>query len=162
VEHPRIQSIFERLLADFGITEPVMLCVDIPLDQKNFAEVVRRSDGRAIVAISHVLLQFNDEEVMGMLAHELAHLVARDPERPRAANRDDYLREEHQADIKAAEVVGRGAVCAAVRRAYRASVALGFDSSNGALRWFCDRRLKWIAHARSDDPAPQCRPWCLD
>jgi Zn-dependent protease with chaperone function len=148
VRDPRLQAVFRRLLARFEITEPVFLCADIPLEQKNFAETVRRSDGRAVVAISNLLVEFTDEEITGMLAHELAHLLAGDPERPRPATTDEYLQEERDADIKAAELVGREAMCAAVRRAYRMSVALGFESKANVLRNHRDRRLKWIMNGR--------------
>ena len=66
VVDPRIQTIFRRLLARFGITEPVLLCADIPLGERNFAETVRRSDGRAVISISNALLEFTDAEVMGL------------------------------------------------------------------------------------------------
>jgi hypothetical protein len=144
VTEARIRAVFRNLLARFGIAEPVLLCSDIPLREKNFAETIRRSDGRAIVAISTFLLEFNDGELTGMLAHELAHLVAGDPERPRPASFDEYLREECETDIMAAELVGVNAMRAAVLRAYRMSVALGFESKTNVLRRHRDRRLTWI------------------
>jgi hypothetical protein len=156
VRDQRIQVLFQQLVARFGITEPVLLCTDIPREQRNFAETIRRSDGRAVVTISSLLLDFRDDEVMGMLAHELAHLVAGDPEHPRPTTLDEYLREERTADIKAAGLVGRGALCAAVKRAYQMSVDLGYESKTNILRHYRDRRLKWISERWAPEQAPQC------
>lgn len=144
VEDPRMQAILRQLLTRFGITERVLLCADIPLQQKNFAEMVRRSDGQALVAINKVLLEFNDAEITGMLAHELAHLMAGDLDRPRPASTAEYLREERDADLNAARLVGREAMYAAVARAYRESVVLGFESKTHVLKKYTDQRLDWI------------------
>jgi hypothetical protein len=148
VTDPRVQAIFLNLLARFGIAEPVLLCASIPLQQKNFAETARRSDRWAVVTISNVLLDFNDAEVTGMLAHELAHLLAGDPDRPRPSTRDEYLQEEREADLKAAELVGRDVMCAAVTRAYWQSVTLGFESKTNVLKRYRDQRLEWIRTGR--------------
>jgi hypothetical protein len=144
VVDPRIQEVFRHLLVRFEVTEQVLLCADIPLREKNFAETVRRSDGRAVVAISNVLSEFTDAEVTGMLAHELAHLVAGDPDRPRPGTSDEYLREERDADLKAVELVGRDSMCAAVMRGYLKSIELGFESATRILQNYRDRRLRWI------------------
>jgi hypothetical protein len=64
-----------------------------------------------------------------MLAHELAHLVAGDPDRPPPATLDEYLREERDADLKAAERFSGDVMCAAVMRAYQKSIELGFESN---------------------------------
>jgi hypothetical protein len=161
VNDARIQELFRDLLARAGITETVLLCADIPLAETNFAETVRRSDGRAIVAISLTLASFSDDEVSGILAHELAHLLAGSPGRSRPASLNEYLREEHEADLEAARLVGPGAVCASVRRAYQTSVVLGFESDDHALRKYRDQRLTWIRSvpANAGEHA-RCRRLC--
>ncbi len=143
VDDARIQSLFANLLARAGITQPVLLCADVPLEQRNFAETVRRYDGQVVVAISRALSAFDDEEISGMLTHELGHLLAGAVGRSRPPSVEGYLREEHEADAQAARLVGREAVCAAVRRAFQTSVVLGFASEND-LRRYMDIRLTWI------------------
>ncbi len=144
VNDARIQELFRDVLARAGITETVLLCADIPIAERNFAETVRRSDGHAVVAISLALAGFSDDEISGILAHEVAHLLAGSPGRSRPASVKEYLREEHEADLEAATLVGPAAVCAAVERAYETSVALGFESTDHALRKYRDRRLAWV------------------
>lgn len=145
VDDARIQSLFADLLVRAGVTEPVLLCADIPPDRKYFAEIVRRSDGHVVVAISRALTAFADDEVSGVLGHELGHLLAGVVGRSRPPTFEEYLREEHDADIRAASLVGAEAVCAAVKRVYDMSVLLGFESDSHAIRRHRDRRLQWIA-----------------
>jgi Zn-dependent protease with chaperone function len=145
VDDARIQSLFADLLMRAGVTEPVLLCADIPPEQKNFAEIVRRSDGHFVVAISRTLTAFADDEISGVLGHELGHLLAGAVGRGRPPTVEEYLREEGEADVRAASLVGPQAVCAAVKRAYEMSVLLGFESDSHVLRRYRDQRLQWIA-----------------
>jgi len=92
-----------------------------------------------------------------MLAHELAHLVAGDPDRPPPATLDEYLREERDADLKAAERFGGDVMCAAVMRAYQKSIELGFESNTNILQKYRDRCLEWIKNGTGRISASQAR-----
>src|ERR1039458_50932 len=75
-ESPRIYQIVERLAAKANI--PVPKIYMIPTDSPN-AFATGRSPSHASVAVTHGILEIcNDEEIEGVLAHELGHVKNRD------------------------------------------------------------------------------------
>jgi Zn-dependent protease with chaperone function len=154
VRDPRIEAIFSRLLEQAAIKEAVLLCGTILPDELRFAETVRRSDGRAVIAISEAVVAFDEEQLSGVLAHELWHLLLGAPGWRQPASLSEFLAEERQADLEAARLVGPAAVCAAVRRVYEASVRPGAREENKVLRRYRDQRLDWISKSdRGTSPA---------
>ena len=73
---PRAYAIVERLTQKIGIPMPKMYV--IPTDSPN-AFATGRNPQHASVAVTHGILQLlNDEELEGVLAHELGHVNNRD------------------------------------------------------------------------------------
>src|SRR6516165_1010178 len=75
-ELPRAYAAVERLTQKIGIPMPKMYV--IPTDSPN-AFATGRNPQHASVAVTHGILQLlNDEELEGVLAHELGHVKNRD------------------------------------------------------------------------------------
>ncbi len=75
-ENPRIYQIVERLAAKANI--PVPKIYFIPIDSPN-AFATGRNPGHASVAVTRGILEIcDDEEIEGVLAHELGHVKNRD------------------------------------------------------------------------------------
>jgi heat shock protein HtpX len=75
-ENPRIYQIVERLAAKANI--PVPKIYFIPIDSPN-AFATGRNPNHAAVAVTRGILEIcNDEEIEGVLAHELGHVKNRD------------------------------------------------------------------------------------
>ena len=75
-ENPRIYQIVERLAVKAHI--PVPKIYMIPTDSPN-AFATGRNPNHAAVAVTHGILEIcNDEEIEGVLAHELGHVKNRD------------------------------------------------------------------------------------
>src|ERR1700691_5039319 len=73
---PRAYEIVERLTAKQGLPMPKIYV--IPTESPN-AFATGRSPAHASVAVTHGILQLlNDEELEGVLAHELGHVKNRD------------------------------------------------------------------------------------
>ncbi len=73
---PRVYSVVERLTQKIGIPMPKMYV--IPTDSPN-AFATGRNPQHASVAVTHGILNLlNDEELEGVLAHELGHVNNRD------------------------------------------------------------------------------------
>jgi heat shock protein HtpX len=73
---PRVYSVVERLTQKIGIPMPKMYV--IPTDSPN-AFATGRNPHHASVAVTHGILNLlNDEELEGVLAHELGHVNNRD------------------------------------------------------------------------------------
>ena len=155
VRDPRIRAIFSRLLEQAAIKEAVLLCGTILPDELRFAETVRRSDGRAVIVISEAVMAFDDEQLSGVLAHELGHLLLGAPGWRQPASLSEFLAEERQADLEAARLVGPAAVCAAVRRVYEASVGPGAPEQSNLLRRYRDQRGRHAPALFGQDRFPQ-------
>lgn len=75
-ELPRVYSVVERLTQKIGIPMPKLYV--IPTDSPN-AFATGRNPQHASVAVTHGILDLlNDEELEGVLAHELGHVNNRD------------------------------------------------------------------------------------
>lgn len=75
-EMPRVYAVVERLAARDGIPMPKVYV--IPTDSPN-AFATGRNPNHASVAVTHGILNLlNDEELEGVLAHELSHVRNRD------------------------------------------------------------------------------------
>src|SRR5437868_7617293 len=73
---PRVYSVVERLTQKIGIPMPKLYV--IPTDSPN-AFATGRNPQHASVAVTHGILNLlNDEELEGVLAHELGHVGNRD------------------------------------------------------------------------------------
>ncbi len=73
---PRVHRIVKKLSEKAGIPEPRIAIVPSAVPN---AFATGRSPKKAVVAVTRGALQlFNDEELEGVLAHEIAHIVGRD------------------------------------------------------------------------------------
>jgi len=77
-EHALIDRLLEETLPSTGMTEKPQLMIS-PLLQPNLAATGRNPANSVIIATEGIfLLNFNDDEMRGLLAHELAHVKNRD------------------------------------------------------------------------------------
>ena len=75
-ESPRFHAIVDRLIARSGLPKPKLYV--IPGDSPNAFATGRNPAHAAVAATEGVLSLMNDEELEGIMAHELAHVKNRD------------------------------------------------------------------------------------
>ncbi len=75
-EHPRIEGIVERLCARAGLPRPALFV--IPEEQPNAFATGRNPSHAAVAVTEGILRLMTDEELEGVIAHELAHVKHRD------------------------------------------------------------------------------------
>ena len=75
-EYPRLHEVTERLVARIGLQKPKLAVIYTQIPN---AFATGKSKSSAVVAVTTGLLQMlNDEELEGVIAHELAHIKNRD------------------------------------------------------------------------------------
>lgn len=72
---PDLRAAVERLSAEMGVEQPRLMVADMGVPN---AFTVGRKGGAVIVVASELLYVLDDDEVDGVLAHELAHVRNRD------------------------------------------------------------------------------------
>jgi heat shock protein HtpX len=75
-EAPRFHAIVDRLIARANLPKPKLYL--LPGDSPNAFATGRNPDHAAVAATEGVLKLMNDEELEGVIAHELAHVKNRD------------------------------------------------------------------------------------
>lgn len=74
--NPKLHAIVEELAQKAGLSKPKLCIVNLPIPN---AFATGRNEKHAVVAVSSGILQLlNENELRGVLAHELAHIKNRD------------------------------------------------------------------------------------
>ncbi len=76
VEHERVHRMVEELSRNAGLPKPKLYIVDLPVPN---AFATGRNENNSVVAVSPAILEMlEDEELRGVLAHELGHIKNKD------------------------------------------------------------------------------------